>query len=169
MQKENNHPLFHLRTGNGFDVHPFAENRRCILGGVEIPHHAGLMGHSDADVLVHALIDALLGAAGIEDIGTQFPDSDRKYKNADSCELLKKVQEKLSRKGFSVINADCTIIAEEPKMKKHIPAMKTKLASILNIPAERIGIKATTTERLGTIGRREGIASFATVLLYAEQ
>ena len=160
--------LTRLRIGNGFDVHPFAENRKCMIGGVDIPYEKGLQGHSDADVLLHALIDALLGAAGLEDIGTQFPDSDSKYKGADSCELLQKVIKKLSQKGFTLINADCTILAEEPKMKRYIPAMKANIASICEVPPEKIGIKATTTESLGTIGRKEGIAAFATVLLYAK-
>lgn len=154
-----------LRIGQGIDVHQFAEGRRCVLGGVEIPHSRGLLGHSDADVLVHALMDAILGALGQRDIGTLFPDTDEAFKGADSCGLLGTVWEAARRDGWSLVNADITVLAEAPKIKPHVSAMQAKLAGILRVLPDRIAIKATTTERLGFVGREEGIVASAVVLL----
>lgn len=154
-----------LRIGHGIDVHPFQEGRRCVLGGVEIPGSKGLQGHSDADVLVHALIDAILGALGKRDIGTLFPDTDMRFKDADSCKLLGEVWGLAKRDGWSLVNADMTVLAEVPKLKPHITAMTEKLSAILECSRERLAIKATTTERLGFIGREEGIVASAVVLM----
>ncbi len=161
--------MSNIRVGQGFDVHKFAENRELIIGGVTLAHDFGLAGHSDADVLTHAIMDALLGAAGLGDIGTYFPPSDKKFKDANSLELLKKVQELLQENGFSkIINIDSVIIAEVPKMKKHIPQMKKSLSHILGIETSQIGIKATTTEKLGFVGRKEGIAASAVCLIVSD-
>ncbi len=158
--------MSNIRVGQGFDVHKFAENRALIIGGVTIAHDFGLDGHSDADVLTHAIMDALLGAAGLADIGTYFPPSDEKYKDANSLELLKVVQGLLYDKGFrKIINIDSIIMAEAPKMLRHIPEMKKILAHILSINISQIGIKATTTERLGFVGRKQGIAASAVCLI----
>jgi 2-C-methyl-D-erythritol 2,4-cyclodiphosphate synthase len=154
-----------LRIGHGIDVHPFQDSRRCVLGGVEIPHHRGLAGHSDADALVHAVMDAILGASGQRDIGTLFPDSDASFKDADSCELLNRLWEPLWSQGWRLINCDVTVLAESPKLKPFVPDMRTRLAGVLRIGEDRIAIKATTTERLGFIGREEGILASAVVLL----
>ena len=155
-----------LRIGYGFDVHPFAENRDLIIGGVKLDYILGLAGHSDADVLVHAIIDALLGAAGLADIGTHFPPSDEKYKDANSLELLHEVVRLINEKGFDKItNIDSVIMAEEPKMKNYIPQMKKIIAKVLQIEESQIGIKATTTEQLGFTGRKEGIAASAVCLI----
>lgn len=154
-----------LRIGQGIDVHQFAEGRRCVLGGIEIPHSRGLLGHSDADVLTHALMDAILGAIGQRDIGTLFPDTDEAFKGADSCGLLAKVWETARKEGWSLVNADITVLAEAPKIKPHVSAMQGKLSAILGTLPERITIKATTTEKLGFVGREEGIVASAVVLV----
>lgn len=154
-----------LRIGQGLDVHQFAEGRPCILGGIEIPHSRGLLGHSDADVLVHALMDAILGAVGQRDIGTLFPDTDEAFKGADSCVLLAKVWEVAQRDGWSLVNADITVLAEAPKIKPHVSAMQVKIGKVLGAAPDRVTIKATTTEKLGFVGRGEGIVASAVVLL----
>lgn len=154
-----------LRIGHGIDIHPFKEGRRCVLGGVEIPSPRGLDGHSDADALVHALIDALLGATGQRDIGTLFPDTDPSFKDADSCELLKKVWGNVQRSGWALVNADMTVLAEAPKLKPYVTEMQQKLGAILACSTDRIAIKATTSERMGFVGRGEGVLASAVVLL----
>ena len=153
------------RTGIGFDVHTLAEDRLLIIGGVQIPHPKGLLGHSDADVLVHAVMDAVLGALALGDIGKHFPDTDAEFKDANSMELLRHVQGLVEEKGYVCTNLDSIIIAEKPKMAPYLMEMKTNLASALKIKTEQVSIKATTTERLGGIGREEGIAAQAIVLL----
>lgn len=150
------------RTGNGFDVHRLVEGRRCIICGVDIPHGKGLLGHSDADVAVHALIDALLGAAALGDIGALFPDTDAAYKDIDSMVLLQRTMQCLAAAGFAVVNADITVIAQAPKMRPHITAMRQNLARVMGVGTDRISVKATTTEHLGFAGRGEGIAAMAT-------
>ena len=154
-----------MRAGIGFDVHAFKTGRRLVLGGVEIEHHKGLKGHSDADVLVHAIMDALLGAAGLRDIGVYFPDTDIRYKNISSLLLLKEVKKIINDKGFEIINIDSTLILEKPKVSPYIPAMLKKLSDALELDPGRIGIKATTTEGLGFCGREEGIAAQSIALL----
>jgi 2-C-methyl-D-erythritol 2,4-cyclodiphosphate synthase len=154
-----------IRIGQGFDVHQFAENRPLIIGGVEISYEKGLLGHSDADVLLHAISDAILGALALGDIGKHFPDTDPKYKGADSAELLSVVWEMVIEKGYRLGNLDATIIAQKPKMAPHIPRMVERIADLLEADPEQINIKATTTEKLGFIGREEGIAAMAVVLL----
>jgi len=154
-----------IRIGQGFDVHPFVENRRLVLGGVEIPYELGLGGHSDADVLSHAICDALLGAAGLNDIGFHFPDHDPNYDNADSALFVSLSVSKLKRLGWAIGNIDCTIIAQEPKIAPYIAQMKTNLARLLFVTEDEIGIKATTTEHLGFTGRKEGIAAQAVALI----
>jgi len=155
------------RIGMGFDVHALAAGRALILGGVRIEHPVGLAGHSDADVLVHAIIDALLGAAALGDIGHLFPDTDPAYKDADSLQLLAGVTERLARAGWGIVNVDATVIAQAPRLAPHFPAMADRLAGAMSIARERIGLKATTTERLGFTGRAEGIAAQAAALLSA--
>ena len=154
-----------MRIGQGFDVHALVKGRKLVLGGVTIPFEKGLAGHSDADVLVHAVCDALLGAAALGDIGRHFPDSDPKYKNADSRAFLCEVGRKIREAGFSIANLDATIIAEAPKMALHIPAMVANLAADLEIRPDQVNVKAKTAERLGAIGRGEGIAAEAIALL----
>ena len=154
-----------MRIGQGFDAHALVTGRKLVIGGVEIPHETGLAGHSDADVLIHALCDALLGAAGLGDIGAHFPDDDARYKDIDSRKLLREVAQLLKRKKLRVINVDATIIAQAPKMAPHISAMRANLASDLGIAADAVNIKAKTTERLGFVGRGEGIAADAVALL----
>ena len=154
-----------LRIGQGIDVHQFAEGRRCILGGVEIPHAKGLLGHSDADVLTHALMDAILGAVGGRDIGTLFPDTDPAFKDADSVELLKRVWIVASQDGWSLVNADISLLAEAPRIKSHVPTMRQHLSDALNCAPSQIAIKATTMEKMGFVGREEGIMASAVVLL----
>lgn len=149
------------RTGTGFDVHAFAPGRKLILGGVEIPYDRGLDGHSDADVLVHALMDALLGAAAMGDIGRHFPDTDQQYKGISSMVLLRQVGEKLAEAGYSIVNADVTVMAQVPKISPYIDEMRSNIAGTLNVDKSRINIKGTTTERLGFVGRKEGIAAEA--------
>lgn len=155
-----------MRIGSGFDVHRLVEGRRCIICGVDIPHATGLLGHSDADVALHALADALLGAAALGDIGHLFPDNDPKFKGADSRVLLREVVNVLKTNGFShICNVDVTIIAQQPKMAPHIPAMRANIANDLGIDLSCVSVKATTTEHLGFTGRGEGIAAQAVVLL----
>lgn len=155
-----------IRTGSGFDVHRFAENRRLVICGVEIPYELGLLGHSDADVALHALADALLGAVAMRDIGYHFPDSSADWEGADSRVLLRKVVEMVRGAGFAVGNADVTIIAQTPKMLPYIEQMRANVAEDLGVDVSRVSVKATTTERLGFTGRKEGIASMASVLIY---
>ena len=152
-----------IRVGNGYDVHRLVEGRKLILGGVDVPHSMGLDGHSDADVLVHALCDALLGAVGAGDIGKHFPDTDPKWKGISSRHLLKEVMRMC--KGFKLANADSVIVAQKPKLAPYIPEMKKNIAAILDVEADQINIKATTTERLGFAGREEGISAYAVALL----
>jgi 2-C-methyl-D-erythritol 2,4-cyclodiphosphate synthase len=154
-----------MRIGQGFDVHALVEGRPLIIGGVTIPFERGLAGHSDADVLLHALCDALIGAAGLGDIGKHFPDTDPRYKGADSRELLRAVVRLLQERNFSVINVDSTIIAQAPKMAPHIPAMRANIAADLGLHADEVNIKAKTAEKLGSVGRGEGIVAEAVVLI----
>lgn len=154
-----------IRVGQGFDVHAFAEHRRLVIGGVEIPHDKGLLGHSDADVLLHALCDALLGAAALGDIGKHFPDTDARFRDIDSRVLVREVAARIRALGWQVVNVDATLIAQAPKMAPHIPAMVANIAADLGCAPERINVKATTTERLGFAGRGEGIAAQAVCLL----
>ena len=156
-----------MRIGQGFDVHQLVEGRKLIIGGMEIPHDKGLLGHSDADVLLHAICDALLGAAALGDIGRHFADSDAKYKNIDSRILLREVVHMVREKGFRVGNVDATIIAQAPKMAPHIPQMVAHIAADLRVEKNAVNVKATTTEQLGFSGRGEGIAAQAVVLLVA--
>lgn len=149
------------RTGTGFDVHAFAEGRKLILGGVDIPHDRGLLGHSDADVLIHAVMDALLGAAALGDIGRHFPDSDPKYKGISSLRLLERVGGLLSERSFKIINIDAVVIAQKPKIAPYIEQMQKNIAEVLKISVSQINIKGTTTEKLGFTGREEGIAAQA--------
>ncbi|HUW27814.1 MAG TPA: 2-C-methyl-D-erythritol 2,4-cyclodiphosphate synthase [Sulfuriferula sp.] len=154
-----------LRIGHGFDVHAFAAQRKLIIGGVEIAHSLGLAGHSDADVLLHAICDALLGAAGLGDIGRHFPDTDARFKGIDSRHLLREVARLLSGRGYRVVNVDSTIIAQAPKMAPHIALMQANIAADLGVALEAVNVKATTTEKLGFTGRGEGIAAEAVCLL----
>ena len=158
------HPTF--RVGNGFDVHRLVADRDLWICGVKIPHSLGLLGHSDADVALHALSDALLGAASLRDIGYHFPDTDPAYKGADSRRLLREVVRLLADKGYAVGNVDLTIMAQAPKMLPHIPVMISNIADDLGIDPDCVSVKATTTERLGFTGREEGIAAMATALIY---
>lgn len=153
------------RIGFGYDVHQFAEGRKLFLGGIEIPHQYGLAGHSDADVLIHAICDALLGAANMRDIGFHFPDTDDAYENIDSKILLKKTVALIREAGYEIGNIDATVCAEAPKLNPHIEQMKQCLAGCMQVSDSDISIKATTTEKLGFVGRREGIAAYAVVLI----
>lgn len=154
-----------MRIGHGYDVHRLVEGRKLILGGVEIPHEKGLLGHSDADVLTHAVMDALLGAAALGDIGKLFPDNDNKYLGADSIELLKKVLAIIKDKGYKVVNMDSTIIAQRPKLSPYIDKMRYTLATSMEIPIDCVSVKATTEEKLGFSGAELGIAAHAVVLI----
>lgn len=154
-----------IRVGFGFDVHQLVADRELWLGGIKLEHELGLLGHSDADVLIHAICDALLGAANMRDIGYHFPDTAGEYKDIDSKILLRKTVELISTKGYAVGNIDATVCAERPKLKKHIPAMQEVLANVMGIDADSVSIKATTTEKLGFTGREEGISAYATVLI----
>lgn len=154
-----------FRIGHGYDVHKLVEGRRLIIGGVEIEHEKGLLGHSDADVLCHAISDAILGAACLGDIGRWFPDTSDEFKDADSVELLKKVIALINEKGYTVGNIDATIIAQAPKMKPYIDEMRAKIANACRIEADCVNIKATTEEKLGFTGRQEGISAHAVALL----
>jgi len=154
-----------MRVGFGYDVHPFVSGRPLILGGIQIPYLFGLKGHSDADALIHAICDALLGAIAEGDIGSHFPDTDPQYRDIKSTLLLKKVLAKVREKGFHLINIDATIVAQKPKLSDTIPRMVKEIANVLEIETERVNVKATTTEGLGFTGREEGIAAYAVVLV----
>jgi len=157
-----------IRVGQGFDVHEFAEGRPLIIGGVTIPHEKGLTGHSDADVLLHTITDAALGAIGEGDIGRHFPDTDAAFKDADSAVLLEKIWELVEGRGYKLGNIDCTIIAQRPKMAPYIGEIQKRVAELLKADVSQVNVKATTTEKLGFTGREEGIASMATILLVKE-
>lgn len=154
-----------MRIGHGYDVHKLAEGHRLILGGVDIPYEKGLLGHSDADVLTHAVMDALLGALALGDIGQHFPDTDPKYSGADSLQLLSHVVELIQAHGYQVGNVDATILAQAPKLAPHIPAMRENLARVMGVDVSQVSVKATTEEGLGFTGQKEGIASHAISLL----
>ena len=154
-----------MRIGHGYDVHRLVEGRDLILGGVKIPYEKGLLGHSDADVLLHAVSDALLGAAGLGDIGRHFPDTDPQYKGADSLELLRQVYRKISEKGYRVGNIDVTMIAQRPKLKDYIPQMQANIAAAVGTEPDRVNVKATTEEKLGFTGAGQGIAVHAVALI----
>lgn len=154
-----------MRIGHGYDVHAFGPGDKIVIGGVVIPHHHGLVAHSDGDVLLHALCDALLGAVALGDIGKHFPDTDMQYRNADSRSLLRMVYAKVGQKGWKIVNADMTIVAQAPRMANYIPRMVEAIAADLHAEIDQINVKATTTERLGFAGREEGIACYAVVLL----
>lgn len=153
------------RVGQGFDVHQLVAGRPLILGGVKIEHTTGLLGHSDADVLAHAIMDALLGAAGMGDIGQHFPDTDAQWKDADSLDLLAAVTHLLTKAGWGIVNVDATVLAQAPKLAPHMPRMVENLARAMGIDAERINLKATTTEKLGFVGRAEGMAAQAAAMI----
>lgn len=155
--------ILDIRTGIGFDVHAFEEGRKLILGGIEIKHDKGLAGHSDADVLLHAVTDAMLGSLSLGDIGIHFPDDDPRYKNADSTVFLKKAHELVRNRGFYVNNIDVVVMLQQPKISPYVQKMKDKISKILDIGADRVSIKATTTEKLGFVGREEGISVMAVV------
>ena len=155
-----------IRVGFGYDVHVFAPERELWLGGIKIEHIVGLLGHSDADVLIHALCDAILGAANLRDIGFHFPDTSHEFKNIDSKLLLKDTMLLLRSKGYEFGNTDCTVCAEEPKLNPHIPAMQKCLSEVMGVDIDSISIKATTSEKMGFVGRKEGIAAYSTVLIY---
>ena len=157
-----------FRIGFGYDVHRLVEGRSLILGGITVPHHLGLMGHSDADVLTHAVIDAILGALARGDIGRHFPDSDPQYKGMDSLLMLKKVMEWVRKDGFKINNLDTTIVAEKPKLVSYLDPMKERLSEVMGIQSDQINIKATTTEGLGFCGREEGMAAFAVVSIVGD-
>lgn len=154
-----------IRIGNGYDIHRLVSDRPLILGGVNIPHEMGLLGHSDADVLTHAIMDAMLGALSLGDIGHYFPPTESKWAGADSLELLKQVYKLVQEKGWRVSNIDSVVVAERPKLKPHIGEMRSRLASVLNLEPDQIGVKATTNEKLDAVGQEEGIAAYAVVLL----
>ncbi|MDT3697594.1 MAG: 2-C-methyl-D-erythritol 2,4-cyclodiphosphate synthase [Ignavibacterium sp.] len=158
-----------FRTGFGFDVHAFAEGRKLIIGGIEIPYDKGLTGHSDADVLLHAICDAMLGALALGDIGVYFPDTDEKWKDADSKLLLKQVNELVKSKGYEVGNLDCVLALQQPKISPYSAAIRSKIAEILKVDIEQVSLKASTTEKLGFVGRNEGVISYATVLLVKKE
>jgi 2-C-methyl-D-erythritol 2,4-cyclodiphosphate synthase len=154
-----------FRTGFGFDVHQLTSGRDLILGGVKIPHEKGALGHSDADVLIHAICDALLGAAGLQDIGHYFPDTSAEFKNIDSKILLQRVMELLSQKNYVVGNVDSSLVLERPKVKPYIDEMRSVLAQLMQVTPDHVSIKATTNEKMGFIGREEGVAAYAVVLI----
>ena len=154
-----------MRVGHGYDVHRLVEGRKLILGGVEIPWEKGLLGHSDADVLLHALMDAILGAAALGDIGQHFPDSDERYAGADSLQLLAEVSRLLTEAGYRLVNADCTILAQRPKLMPHVSAMRANIARVLGVEPDAVSVKATTEEGLGFTGDGSGIAAHAVVLI----
>lgn len=154
-----------LRVGEGWDVHALVPGRPLVLGGVTVPHHAGLLGHSDADALLHAITDALLGAAGLGDIGRHFPDTDERFKGADSAVLLAEALKRVNAAGWQLVNLDSTIVAQSPKLAPHMPAMRSRLAQVLGVEEDRVNIKAKTAERMGPVGRKEAIEARAVVLL----
>lgn len=154
-----------FRIGTGIDFHQLVAGRALWIGGVQIPHHKGALGHSDADVLLHAICDAMLGAACLGDIGTHFPDTSTEFKNIDSKILLQKSYNLVKKAGYSIINIDSTLCLQEPKIKDYVPLMQQAIAGVLSLPVENISIKATTTEKLGFVGREEGLVAYATILL----
>jgi 2-C-methyl-D-erythritol 2,4-cyclodiphosphate synthase len=154
-----------MRIGHGFDAHRFGEGDSVTIGGISIPHSQGLIAHSDGDVLIHAICDAILGAMALGDIGKHFPDNDPAFKNIDSAELLKSVMQSANKKGYVVGNLDCTVIAQAPRLGAHISGMQTKLAGLLNVEVDAVNVKATTTEKMGYTGRGEGISAHAVVLM----
>lgn len=154
-----------LRIGNGYDVHKLVEGRKLILGGIEIPHAKGVLGHSDGDVLIHAIMDAMLGALALGDIGQHFPDTDMKYENIDSTILLTRVKELIAERGYKIINLDSIIVLQKPKVKPYIEAMRKRVAKVLEIDIEQVSIKATTEEKLGFTGDESGVKSYCVVLL----
>lgn len=154
-----------LRIGNGYDVHKLVEGRKLILGGVEIPHTKGVLGHSDGDVLIHAIMDAMLGALALGDIGQHFPDTDMKYENIDSAILLTRVKELIAERGYRVINLDSIIVLQKPKVKPYIEAMRKRVAEVLEIDIDQVSVKATTEEKLGFTGDESGVKSYCVVLL----
>jgi 2-C-methyl-D-erythritol 2,4-cyclodiphosphate synthase len=154
-----------IRIGHGYDVHAFSDDRKCIIGGVEIPYEKGLLGHSDADVLLHAISDSLLGAAALGDIGKHFPDTDPEFKGADSLVLLEKVNQLLEQKGYKVVNVDATVIAQAPKLAPYIIEMRENIAKALKTDVDFISVKATTEEKLGFTGRKEGISAHSVCLI----
>lgn len=154
-----------LRIGNGYDVHKLVEGRKLILGGVEIPHTKGVLGHSDGDVLIHAIMDAMLGALALGDIGQHFPDTDMKYENIDSTILLTRVKELIAERGYRVINLDSIIVLQKPKVKPYIETMRKRVAEVLEIDIEQVSVKATTEEKLGFTGDESGVKSYCVVLL----
>ena len=154
-----------MRIGHGYDVHKLVEGRKLILGGIEVPHTLGLLGHSDADVLTHAIMDSILGAAALGDIGQHFPDNDDRYLGADSTVLLRRVMELIREKGYRIGNLDATIIAQKPKLMPYLPQMRKKLAEVMEISEDRLNLKATTEEHLGFTGRQEGISAHCVCLL----
>ncbi len=158
-----------MRIGHGFDAHRFGEGDQIVIGGVRIPHTQGILAHSDGDVLIHAICDALLGALGLGDIGRHFPDTHDAFKNIDSALLLNQVMQKVSDRNFQVANLDATVILQAPKLAPHMEAMRHKLADLLLVNPEQVNIKATTTEKMGYTGRGEGIAAHAVILLFANQ
>ena len=154
-----------IRIGNGYDVHVLTEGRKLVLGGVEIPHTKGVLGHSDGDVLVHAVMDAMLGVLALGDIGKHFPDTDMKYENIDSTILLKRVKELIAERGYKIINLDSIIVLQKPKVKPYIEAMRKRIAEVLEIDVEQVSVKATTEEKLGFTGDESGVKSYCVVLL----
>lgn len=154
-----------IRIGNGYDVHVLIEGRKLVLGGIEVPHTKGVLGHSDGDVLVHAVMDAMLGALALGDIGQYFPDTDMKYENIDSTILLKRVKELVAERGYKIINLDSIIVLQKPKVKPYIEAMRKRIAEVLEIDVEQVSIKATTEEKLGFTGDESGVKSYCVVLL----
>lgn len=154
-----------IRIGNGYDVHKLVEGRKLILGGVEIPHTKGVLGHSDGDVLIHAIMDAMLGALALGDIGQHFPDTDMKYENIDSTILLTRVKELIAERGYKIINLDSIIVLQKPKVKPYIEAMRKRIAEVLEIDVEQVSVKATTEEKLGFTGDESGVKSYCVVLL----
>lgn len=154
-----------IRVGNGYDVHILTEGRKLVLGGVEIPHTKGVLGHSDGDVLVHAVMDAMLGALALGDIGQHFPDTDMKYENIDSTLLLKRVKELVAERGYKIINLDSIIVLQKPKIKPYIESMRKRIAEVLEIDMEQVSVKATTEEKLGFTGDESGVKSYCVVLL----
>ncbi|QIR37678.1 2-C-methyl-D-erythritol 2,4-cyclodiphosphate synthase [Tolypothrix sp. PCC 7910] len=159
--------MTNIRIGNGYDIHRLVSDRALILGGVKIPHELGLLGHSDADVLTHAIMDAMLGALSLGDIGHYFPPTDPQWAGADSLELLNQVHQLIRDRGWQIGNIDSVVVAERPKLKPHIETMRDKLAAVLELQPNQVGIKATTNEKLGPVGREEGICAYAVVLLVA--
>ncbi len=157
--------MMKVRVGFGFDIHQLREGRPCILGGIEIPHHKGPFGHSDADVLIHAICDALLGAAGLRDIGFHFPDTSKEFESIDSKILLQRVVKSVHEKGYQLGNIDCTLVLEAPKINPHIDKMKFTLAEVMGIAIEDIAIKATTSEQMGFVGSGDGVVAYAVALI----